>query len=313
MQSSNVNPNVYIEENILMIPTEIRMRFENISQDYDLRSNHQILILCAEIREIIDPYNIISDDICKKVVSDGYTIVSGFPIDSDKPETPVVKMKERPAGKFITEKILVYLSSLFGRPHAYEAENNGEFIHDLYPIKGRESVASGTGSEVDLEFHTEIAFDTDKPDYLLLTAVRSRKEQNVPTTLVNVSSVLTCLSESELKLLQDKHYFIRAPYSFSGGDDVYYLRSLADFSGKKNYSFNFNPGVTHCSTQESNELFEKLRKLCNQHAFEVLLSPGSALIIDNNKMLHGRSLFKPKFDGKDRWLQRLYVKNKEVE
>ncbi|WP_208612179.1 TauD/TfdA family dioxygenase [Xenorhabdus beddingii] len=312
MQSSSINLNVDVVKNVLIIPTEIQTRFENISQDYDLRLNHEILSLCKEIREIIDPHNTISDDICKKVSNDGYALVSGFPVDFDKPETPVDKMIEKPVGKFITEKILIYLSSLFGSPHAYKTENNGQFIHDLYPIKGNETVASGTGSEVDLELHTEIAFDTDKPDYLLLTAIRSRDEQNVPTTLVDVSSVLDCLSESELSLLQDKNYLIRAPYSFSDGDDVYYRRSLANFSGKKSYSFNFNLGVIHCSTQESKELFEKVRQLCNQYAFEVLLSPGSALVIDNNKMLHGRSLFKPKFDGKDRWLQRLYVKNKDL-
>ncbi len=124
--------------------------------------------------------------------------------------------------------------------------------------------------------------------------------------------MLAHLSKSELSLLQGKHYFIRAPYSFSSGDDIYYLRSLIDLNNKRKYSFNFNPGVIHCSTQESKILFEKIRKLCNEYAFEVLLSPGSALVIDNNKMLHGRSLFKPKFDGKDRWLQRLYVKNNEV-
>ncbi|WP_319926704.1 TauD/TfdA family dioxygenase [Xenorhabdus littoralis] len=311
MQNSKVL-GVDMVKSVLTIPVEIQKYFEKLPQHYDLRLNHEILRLSMEIRDLIDPHNMISDAIRKKVSDNGYVIISGFPIDGDKPETPILKIKEKPAEKFITEKILIYLSALLGNPHAYEAENDGQFIHDLYPIKGNESVASGTGSEIDLEFHTEIAFDIDKPDYLLLTAVRSREEQNVPTTLVNVSSVLACLSESEINLLQGNHYFIRAPYSFSGGDDVYYLRALVNSHGKTSYSFNFNSGVIHCRTQETKRLFEKVRELCNQYAFEAYLSPGTALIIDNNKMLHGRSLFKPKFDGKDRWLQRIYVKNKDI-
>jgi len=164
---------------------------------------------------------------------------------------------------------------------------------------------------VDLELHTEIAFDSDKPDYLLLTAVRTRKGQNVPTTLVNVASVLSNLSESELKILQDKVYFIRAPYSFSGCDDIYYRKALVDYNEKSTYSFNFNPGVIYCGTIESKKIFSKVKALFDQHTFDVYLSPGSALIIDNNQMLHCRSLFKPMFDGKDRWLQRMYVKQRE--
>ncbi|WP_340614209.1 hypothetical protein [Xenorhabdus thailandensis] len=135
MQISNVNTNFSVGENTLLIPDEIKIRIENISQCYDLRSNNELLNLNAKVREIIDPYNLISDSIRKKVIDNGYVVISGFPIDIDKPDTPIVKMKKKPSGKFITEKILIYLSSLFGRPYAYQAENNGEFIHKFIPLK----------------------------------------------------------------------------------------------------------------------------------------------------------------------------------
>ncbi len=292
----------------ITMPTACRERFRHDYADKKLLTNDAIITLHREIKSIIDPKDEISSKIRECVARQGYAIVSGFPIDESKPETPLKKILDIPSGDSITEKTLIYLSSLLGMPHAYEQENSGRYIHNLYPVKGDEMVASGTGSEVDLEFHTEIAFDDNKPDYLLLTAVRSRTDQNVPTTLVNVPEVLAQLSEEEVNLLQEKIYFVRAPYSFSEGDDIYYLRPLADFSKGERYYFNFNRGVVHCGTPEAKFLFEKLRSLFNEHAFEALLSPGSALIIDNNKMLHGRSLFKPAFDGKDRWLQRLYVK-----
>jgi L-asparagine oxygenase len=93
---------------------------------------------------------------------------------------------------------------------------------------------------------------------------------------------------------------------------IYNLRSLATQDESKSYCLNFNHGVTHCLQPEGKALFEKIHQLLNENTFDILLEEGSALIIDNNKMLHGRNLFKPKFDGKDRWLQRVYVKKGEI-
>lgn len=307
-----VSKDIYINEAInissVTIPIEIKNNINNLSYSENLRKNSNILHLCKIIRNLIDPKNIISDIIKDKVRLHGFTIVSGLPVDKDIPATPIRFIKEKPISKYIAEKNLIYLSSIFGKPHSYIEENNGEYIHDLYPIKGNEKIAAGTGSEVDLELHTEIAFDNNKPDYILLTAVRNRDGQNVPTTIANVNEVLNELTEDELRILEKGDFFIRAPYSFSGGDNIFYRRSLVNLKDGNRLSFNFNPGVTYCITSESNILFEKLRSMFNKNVHEVFLEPGVAIIIDNNQMLHGRNSFIPKFDGKDRWLQRIYVK-----
>jgi alpha-ketoglutarate-dependent taurine dioxygenase len=39
----------------------------------------------------------------------------------------------------------------------------------------------------------------------------------------------------------------------------------------------------------------------------IALRPGECLFIDNYKAVHGRSSFKAKFDGTDRWLKRINV------
>ena len=291
----------------MMLPKDIQQRLQDFACNCDLRKNPEILRLSKVTSKSVDPKGAMSEAILQEVNRNGYAIVSGLPIDPRPVATPIFKLEEKPESNFITEKSLLYLSTIFGKPHAYESENKGQYIHDLYPIKGNEHIASGTGSEMGLELHTEIAFDSNKPDYLILTAVRTRKEQNVPTKLVNIASVLSRLSEAELHTLQENIYFIRAPYSFSGCDEVYYRKALIDSVDRKCYSFNFNPGVTYCGTVESKKIFSKIKALFDQNAFDVYLSPGSALIIDNNQMLHGRSLFKPQFDGKDRWLQRMYV------
>ena len=40
----------------------------------------------------------------------------------------------------------------------------------------------------------------------------------------------------------------------------------------------------------------------------VILESGDLLVVDNRKSVHGRTPFKARYDGFDRWLQRLYVK-----
>ena len=39
---------------------------------------------------------------------------------------------------------------------------------------------------------------------------------------------------------------------------------------------------------------------------EVYLRPGDLLALDNRHWLHGRTPFEAVYDGRDRWLQRLY-------
>lgn len=133
--SKNSDNNELIDISSVMIPREIKNNINNLSYSGNLRKNSNILYLWSEIRNLIDPKNIISDVIKEKVTLHGFTIISGLPFDNDIPATPIELIKNKPTGKFLTEKNLIYLSSIFGKPHSYIEENNGEYIHDLYPIK----------------------------------------------------------------------------------------------------------------------------------------------------------------------------------
>ncbi|HCR1949649.1 TPA: hypothetical protein ONC63_004699, partial [Enterobacter kobei] len=94
----------------LIIPEKIKQKFKKISGYENLRTNENILLLWKDIRQIVDPENIISDLIQKEVATHGHAIVSGFPVDNDKPETPVGTMEYKPKGEYLTEKTLIYLS-----------------------------------------------------------------------------------------------------------------------------------------------------------------------------------------------------------
>lgn len=40
----------------------------------------------------------------------------------------------------------------------------------------------------------------------------------------------------------------------------------------------------------------------------VKLKPGDLMIVDNRRAIHARSGYTPRYDGTDRWLQRMYVR-----
>jgi len=65
-------------------------------------------------------------------------------------------------------------------------------------------------------------------------------------------------------------------------------------------------------TLEAEQVFIMLKeKISNDviPSYSNKLEPGDLLIINNRKVMHGRSEFIPRYDGQDRWLQRVYVTN----
>jgi L-asparagine oxygenase len=58
---------------------------------------------------------------------------------------------------------------------------------------------------------------------------------------------------------------------------------------------------------EASTALEVLRTAIDTAQIATVLTAGDLLVVDNDIAVHGRSPFKPRFDGKDRWLQRTFV------
>jgi L-asparagine oxygenase len=52
---------------------------------------------------------------------------------------------------------------------------------------------------------------------------------------------------------------------------------------------------------------DTLRKALAQVGIGFHINPGDLLIMDNRLVAHARSFFQPKYDGKDRWLPRIFI------
>ena len=59
--------------------------------------------------------------------------------------------------------------------------------------------------------------------------------------------------------------------------------------------------------EEARLAMDQLIRAIDENLTGLSLLPGECLFIDNYKAVHGRSSFKARFDGTDRWLKRITV------
>jgi len=88
----------------------------------------------------------------------------------DVPPTPLTLFEN-----FNTDKassLLLEHAKGFGYPVGYLQEQHGQIVQNLFPIKKEAEKQISSSSKVNLELHTETAFHTYLPDYLLLLCLR---------------------------------------------------------------------------------------------------------------------------------------------
>lgn len=295
--------------NNVLLPSQVH--------DYILNSSNFLKSLSPDkILNLVDFYKndfmlnkTFLDPLIKKLNYHGFLLVNNMPIDSKLPRTPHQKIDgTQYKSTLISETSLIFLSTLVGRLKNYADENSGDFIHNVHPVRNFSDTLSSIGSLSDLFLHNEIAYDKDKPDYIILLCLREGR--NVPTYIAPINTALDKLSSHTIEILKQKFFFIRKPYSFVVEDDIYYQRSLIEnINNKVRYFFNFNNKIIICCNDEAQNAYNQANQAFESVKSEVYLAPSQALIINNNLFLHGRASFKSEFDGKDRWLQRVYAKN----
>jgi L-asparagine oxygenase len=237
-------------------------------------------------------------------------LVRNLPVDPFMPDTP--KNGERAADKvtFISEGCLLALGLLLGEPFAYWAEKGGSVIHNIVPIKGSEQRASNEGSEVDFGYHTELAYFAFRPDYLLLYCLRPDHRSTAITPTADVAAAFSHLTEAQRVELRRPVFRIKAPQSFARlhGDAWSEPRPIV-FGTESLPEACVNLNGTEALTAAAEAALDAFRQALGRPDVErrVCLQPGECLLIDNRKALHGRRPFAPRYDGNDRWLQRIYI------
>jgi len=240
----------------------------------------------------------------------GFLLIQGIPIKPDTiPKTPEgnhYKLGETT----ILAKIQAILVSSIADMIAYEAEGYGNLFQDVVPLRAMEKAQTSLGSNTELEIHTEQAFSKLKPDILSLACLRG--DQAAYTHIFPVQTILNNLTTEEKALLRESLWYTGVDLSFKLNNNEFIDGEIRGpmpiISGPENDpKLIFDQDLMTGTTEESKEMIKKIINIYYQHKIRHNLKPGEIILIDNNRAVHGRSAFKPKYDGEDRFLIRCFA------
>lgn len=238
-----------------------------------------------------------------QIYENGYIIFRGIPIEylGETPEKNTEHLGEQTQ----IAKIQGVLLHVLGEMIAFEAEGDGHLFQDVVPVKNMEKLQTSIGSRHELEIHTEQAFSELRPDFLSLACLRGDTEAF--TYILPVSRILDC--EKEKSILWQPLWKTGVDLSFKllgqefmEGDIRGPLAILNGTPEKPQLIFDQDlmTGITGEAQTKIGEIVE----IYYECRIAYCLQPGEILILDNRKVVHGRSAFSPKYDGKDRFLIR---------
>lgn len=234
----------------------------------------------------------------------GALVLRGLPVDVPAmPNTPrvagsVQRTATVPAG------VLMLVTTELGDPVAFHAEKSGALVQDVVPLPGHENTQANTGSVL-LSFHNENAFHPYRPDYVLLLCLRADHERAAGLRVSCVRQVLPRLDLALREALSEPRFVTSAPPSFcvSGQTDPHPILG----GSPDDPDLRVDLAATTPLGGRAADAFARLRDVLAETAQTVYLKPGDLALVDNRVTAHGRTAFRPRYDGADRWLQRTFV------
>nr|WP_225311050.1 guanitoxin biosynthesis L-enduracididine beta-hydroxylase GntD [Microbispora cellulosiformans] len=256
-------------------------------------------------------------------------VVRGLPVSDDEIGPTPLDWREqaRPAtvpARTAHEVYLVLVASLLGDVFGWSSLQNGKLVHDVVPMPTEEREQSGHGTVL-LEWHTEDGFHPLRCDYLLLLGMRNHDA--VPTTVAGVDEVR--IDPAQREVLAQPRFLIRpdnehlnrlrarAEGATAMGMGMHSIQRMQDEPEPSAVLFG-HPDAPYLridpvfmsalpGDREAEEALAALVGSLEANLCGVALGPGDLLIVDNYRAVHGRSAFRARYDGTDRWLKKVLV------
>ncbi|WP_086777692.1 TauD/TfdA family dioxygenase [Streptomyces griseus] len=237
--------------------------------------------------------------------ADAMLLLRNLPVHSDVlPDTPS-KAGSVQRSTTLPASVLALISLQLGELTAFREEKHGALVQDVVPVPGMEEFQGNAGA-TQLTMHIENAFHPMRPDLVGLMCLRNDHDNVAGLRVASIRNALPLLSERSRAVLHEPRYVTAPPASF--GD----LGSLPEphgiLSGARQDP---DVKVDFTSTQplddEARHAMDELGEAFAETRRTLVLEPGDLAYVDNRLALHGRTAFTPRYDGRDRWLQRVFV------
>lgn len=244
----------------------------------------------------------------RKGNEDGVLLLRGLPIDEDGIGPTPNASSAQPLEKqsYEAEMCLLGCSVILGEVFAFGSQYNGVLVQDLFPTLADLDEQLGTGSKAFLDWHTEDAFHRLRADFLGLLCLRS--DPSAATVFASVRRMN--IPDLYKKVLFEENYFVDVDKAHSEAkrDEQHPPVSIL-FGDYDDPYLRLDPMYmrAHPNNEEAKRALEYIVTNIPAAACQAVLQQGDLLFIDNYRVVHGRTAFQPKFDGRDRWLKRVSI------
>lgn len=234
----------------------------------------------------------------KSLLADVQTPASLDQINSDEYRTEIHQA---------IDTSIIASGARFGSVYGFAQEQDGRTVQNLFPIQRNESMQISSSSGTVLEMHTETAFHPWRPEVLLLLCVRS--DSNAGTNVAVLPDILPLLSRETIRILHLPEFLTRIDESFLSDDqpDKELLTPILFDGGK---SMTYDRALMTSVTEAGKRALQELSDAIDRVKSTVYLKTGEVLILNNRVAVHGRTPFKARYDGTDRWIKRVMVSTK---
>ena len=138
-----------------------------------------------------------------------------------------------------------------------------------------------------------------------------REDPNASTTYASLKDIVASLDEETISCLKEPLFITAIDESFRTRGEPnksILLPILTETSD--GLSICFDEFYMRGKTFQAQEALDKLLEAIKQNTKEIVLHTGDVVVLDNRRLVHGRRSFKARYDGTDRWLLRILVRDK---
>lgn len=243
----------------------------------------------------------------------GAMLIRNFPVDPVIPETPPHGKQPKNKRTYLSEACLLGVAQLLGLVFHYKNETFGEPLQNVSPVKGHETELSSLGSKTEFLFHNDNGYLEHPPHYNIILCLRPDQNHEAATFIAEPYDSYKYLTPEDIRELRKPQFKIRFPMSFRHmhGNKEHWSEARPILSGPHNSpDVCLKLGDMMALTPQGEKALESFSLALKMPSVikYVYLKPGEMLFIDNRKVVHGRTPFRAQFDGKDRWLQRVFIR-----
>lgn len=200
--------------------------------------------------------------------------------------------------------LLMIYGALIGDAIGWATQQDGRIITDVVPTPGQERSLVSASSHAELGWHTEDAFSPARADYVGLLCLRN--PYAVPTTVAHL--VPGELSEQSLEVLREPRFAVYPDTSHTiAGLDLQSPLAPLVFGHPDAPVLRVDRDFVHAPAgdDEAAAALAELTAHLDSHVYDLTLDQGDMCFLDNRNVAHGRRPFRPRYDGRDRWLKRI--------